>query len=384
MRAPQREADHAISLIDRFASADEKGQAEQYREVFAELATALKEEGAKNLLHSTSEQFAAYAVTVTPERAAEAKEALQALQDAGARLNAEKAAIAELKNIQKETPERLASVATNAAFKGVLSRFAVELAKSGETLKSVTVTQAMDYLKGLRDAGLSQKTIDQNRQGIQAMMQARGKLAPNEHLERVLAGHETVLTSRAYSSAQIDLICSRQSERYALATQIMYSAGVRAEELLTLRPLAERAPDVRHYEDGSVKSLPEKFLGREGVAYTVQGKGGLIREVRIRADLAEKLEAHRRAKVVTVTDRGIRYKESAYDIPGGSRVSSSFSKASQKSLGWSHGAHGCRHSYAQERMSELQECGLPYERALEVVSQEMGHFRHDITLTYLR
>ena len=383
MRAPDREADHAISLIDRFTSANERGQDEQYREVFAELATALKEEGAKNLLHATDAQLAAYAVTVTPERAEQAKEAIQALRDAGTRLNAEKAAVAALQNIQKKTPERLESVATNAAFKGVLTRFAVELAKSGETLKSVTVTQAMDYLKGLRDAGLSQKTIDQNRQGIQAMMQADGRLAANERLERVMATNETVLESRAYSAAQIERICERQSERYALAAQIMYSAGLRAEELLTLRPLAERAPDVRHYEDGSVKSLPEKFLGREGVAYTVQGKGGLLREVRIRTDLAEKLEAHRRAKVVTVTDRGIRYK-SVYDIPGGSRVSSSFSKASQKALGWSHGAHGCRHSYAQERMSELQKAGLPYERALEVVSQEMGHFRHDITLTYLR
>lgn len=383
MRNPAREADHAIDLINRFVPADEKSKAEQYREVFTELAAVLKEEGAKNLLHSTPEQFAAYAVTVTAERAAQAAEALNALKDAATRMTAEKDAVAAIKTIQKETPERIESRATNAIFKGALARFGVELAKAGENLKSVTVPQAIDYLKGLSAAGLSQKTIDQNRQAIQAMFQADGRLAPTERLERVHADHETILASRAYSAAQIDLICSRQSESYALATRIMYSAGLRAEELLTLRPLAERAPDVRFYADGSVKSLPEKFLGREGVPYTAQGKGGMIREVRIPAPYAAELEKHHRPEPVWVKDRNIRY-ESHYDLPGGSRVSSSFSKASKKALEWSHGAHGCRHSYAQERMQELQEHGIPFERALEVVSQEMGHFRHDITLTYLR
>lgn len=52
-------------------------------------------------------------------------------------------------------------------------------------------------------------------------------------------------------------------------------------------------------------------------------------------------------------------------------------------LGWSRGAHGVRHSYAQERMAELQR-GLRYDDALEVVSQELGHFRPGITREYLR
>ena len=41
-----------------------------------------------------------------------------------------------------------------------------------------------------------------------------------------------------------------------------------------------------------------------------------------------------------------------------------------------------RHSYAQERMRELQRMLLRSD-ALEVVSQELGHFRRDITLAYL-
>lgn len=38
----------------------------------------------------------------------------------------------------------------------------------------------------------------------------------------------------------------------------------------------------------------------------------------------------------------------------------------------------------EERMAELQDYGCSYDESLEVVSQEMGHFRAEITKTYLR
>ena len=60
------------------------------------------------------------------------------------------------------------------------------------------------------------------------------------------------------------------------------------------------------------------------------------------------------------------------------------SAAAKRVLGWSEGAHGLRHSYAQERLQELQRQGLRWEYALETVSQEMGHFRPQITEVYLR
>ena len=60
----------------------------------------------------------------------------------------------------------------------------------------------------------------------------------------------------------------------------------------------------------------------------------------------------------------------------------SFSKTSSHVLGWSRGGHGLRHTYAQERMKEITK--IEYERALKIVSQEMGHFRPNITLIYLR
>lgn len=99
--------------------------------------------------------------------------------------------------------------------------------------------------------------------------------------------------------------------------------------------------------------------------------------------LAERLEATRRDEPARITDRGVHY-ESRYDIGGGQRWSNSVSAASERTLSWSTGAHGLRHSYAQERMTELQRGGLPRDQALTVVSQEMGHFRPEITEVYLR
>lgn len=49
-----------------------------------------------------------------------------------------------------------------------------------------------------------------------------------------------------------------------------------------------------------------------------------------------------------------------------------------------HGTHGLRHNFAQDRMSELVESGTGYHKALSIVSDEMGHHRPSITLTYLR
>ncbi len=85
-----------------------------------------------------------------------------------------------------------------------------------------------------------------------------------------------------------------------------------------------------------------------------------------------------------IKDRNIFY-QCHYAIGGGKEWSNSFSAASKRVLGWSHGAHGMRHAYAQNRMDELQQRGFFYEKALEIVSQELGHFRPGIiTECYLR
>ena len=250
-----------------------------------------------------------------------------------------------------------------------VAEFLKEMGLQGGLHRELNTATAEMYLQ-IRSEEVGQKTLDLDRQAMQAVL--------GEKLDVIKSEREQVLESRAYTSDQVQMVAGAQSERNALATQIAENAGLRAHELLTLRPVEERAADThREYRD-------DRFAGRDNVAiYTVEGKGGLCREVAIDKELAAKLEDRRFETPQQVYDRGIGYQQH-YDIGGGKNWSDSFSKASDRELGWSNGAHGVRHEYAQERMNTLQGVGYEYKEALEVVSQEMGHFRPEITEVYLR
>jgi integrase len=277
--------------------------------------------------------------------------------------------------------DQISSVGTVRNYEQSLKSVATSLAYAGENLRDLTPEKAKAYLEN-RAEEVGQKTLDMERQAIQSMMTyVTEKLDPAERLEVVQSQHQQVLESRAYTPEQVQTVVEHQTERNALATEIAHAAGLRAHELLTLDKTENRAPDERPSDD-------EKFSGREGVSYTVEGKGGLVREVCIPTQLAERLEERRLENPVPVQDRGINYIPN-YDIGGGKSWSNSFSAASERGLGWSEGGHGLRHSYAQERMNELRDINrenghLEREHALSVVSQEMGHFRPDITEVYLR
>lgn len=144
-----------------------------------------------------------------------------------------------------------------------------------------------------------------------------------------------------------------------------------------MRPCGEISPSQREIH-------PDKFsyLPHESQSYTVEGKGGLIREVRIPTDLAHRLEEQRLDEAIDIRDRGINY-TTYYNIAAGHQFSDAFSKASIRALGYSNGAHGLRHSYAQNRYEQLAN-HLAREDVMRVISQELGHFRSDITEVYLR
>jgi len=235
-------------------------------------------------------------------------------------------------------------------------------------LRNFTEKIAKHYLEE-RAAIVSQKTLDLDRQAIQMHLGIR--------LEVVKSERETHLSTRSYTNAQIERIAWAQSERNALATKIAHNGGLRAHELLTIRPASERQAS------GHREWSNERFTGREGERYTVEGKGGLIREVILSKELAVQLEATRLTEPRQVTDRGINYIQH-YDIGGGRAWSQSFSAASQRELGYSNGAHGLRHSYAQERMEELQQRGMTHDDAKATVAQEVGHFDKETTEAYLR
>lgn len=286
---------------------------------------------------------------------------------------AEKQAANVMKQIQGT---HLQSVGTVRNYETSLSRVAQYAnAQLHCGLKEITPEMARIYLLD-RSMEVGQKTLDMERQAIQAMMHhVTGQLSQRDKLDVIKSEHKQILESRAYTPIQVQMIASAQNERNGLATEIAHSSGLRAHELYTLQRIDERQPDPR-------PSLEEKFSGREGIKYTVAGKGGLVREIQLPAHLSARLELSRLETPRERTDRGINYM-TLYDIAGGKNWSNSFSAASNRILNWSTGAHGLRHSYAQERMKELQN-NMVRDTALEVVSQEMGHFRPDITEVYLR
>ena len=269
------------------------------------------------------------------------------------------------------------SVGTARSYERVLTHVAAWKREKGDNngLDQLTAEEAKAYLEE-RALVVRQKTLDQERQALQ-ILPLVGKL------ERVKSSPDlkpTRLASegRAYTPEQVEVIARAQTPRNALATRIAYASGVRAHELLTLLPAAERPPSDHR------KWSPDRFDGREGFRlYTVEGKGGLKREVALPLHLAEQLETCRLRKPERVTDRGVR-RTQHYDLGGGQAWSQSFSAASKNELGWSTGAHGLRHSYAQDRLDEAKGDGHGHASALETVSQELGHFRPDITKVYLR
>ena len=268
------------------------------------------------------------------------------------------------------------SVGTVRVYKQGLKNVATRLAANGVDLKNITPQILNAYLEE-RAGEVKQKTLDIDRQAAQMVMWHVTKVLPlGKTIPVVRSELKTILASRAYTAEQVAEIVKHQQPQNALATEIAYASGLRAHELLTLRPASEQPMDNR-------PALLEKFVGMEGVRYSVVGKGGLTREVMIPSHLAKQLEERRLEIPLRYTDRGVHYTKH-YDLSGGRSWTLSFSRASTSALTWSNGAHGLRHSYAQERMDDLQGRGFFYADALEIISQEMGHFRPEITEVYLR
>ena len=249
------------------------------------------------------------------------------------------------------------------------------------TLDWLTPDQAEQYLKEraaeVGREGLSQERCalalndqlrpyeDEWQRTIQPTRTGPGRLAV---IERVLKGDEP------------QRIMDHQNQRNRFATEVALAGGLRASELLTLRPRNERKPTPRQAWD------PARFEGmRDPVFYTVKGKGGLVREVAFERELAERIEdtRHPDGKPHPVYDRGVP-RFTRYNLAGGNAWSKSSQRACKQALGESLGAHSCRHTFVERRMADLQAAGYSEGQAHEFVSQQIGHFRPGITEAYRR
>ena len=230
-------------------------------------------------------------------------------------------------------------------------------------LQDTTVNQAVQYLNE-RKSKLQQKSLDQHRQAIQCFFHANGKLKANEKIKKIRSLLKLKKDYYYYTTKQIQYICKFQSEENALATQIAYACGLRAHELLTLRKVND--PLQKQKNNG----LKTTFIGREGVMYVTTSYGKIEREILIPTEIATRLEARLLNKPKKTIDRKIVFFQN-YDINGGSKWSSSFSRASKHALGWSLGAEALRRTYIIERIVELRNY-CPYDQAIETVREELN------------
>lgn len=230
-----------------------------------------------------------------------------------------------------------------------------------------------------RSKCVKQKTLNQIRQAFQ--------LVYKQKLPLINSIINSEYGKRSYELSEVNSIITKQSEKNLITTLISFHSGIRAHEAATILPLDERPISSHRCWDS------RRFSGLlEQKIYTVTGKGGLTREISLPLWLSERLEG-RRIQPIQIIDREIIYLLN-YDIGYGQAWSQSFTSASQKALGFSWGGHGLRHSYSKARLSQLIKffetncsqsgCNNPKEDALLVLSQELGHFRPDIVLCYLR
>ena len=165
-----------------------------------------------------------------------------------------------MKQLQGDT---IKSVGTVRNYEQCLTRVAewAQQERVAGGLKGLTPELAVRYLEQ-RGEVVGQKTLDMERQAMQAMMtHVTGQLPPGERLPVVKGDHPQTLEARAYTPQQAALIAAAQTERNGLATEIAHAAGLRAHELHTLRRGDERAPDPR-------PALDSKWRARDGEIYT--------------------------------------------------------------------------------------------------------------------
>lgn len=264
------------------------------------------------------------------------------------------------------------SVLTEKAHVSALAKFAQWLLNlKGKHLKNACRQDAVEYLEE-RALTRRQSTVDLDRQAMNM------HLGFDKSLAFVAAKIATVEEDRAYTQEQIELLVSKAADGLALSVLLACDAGLRGMELITLSTPELMLPSAR------ATWSSDRFAGRRSdVPYVVHGKGGLCREVRISPELSQRTCAHQRMAPVRVSHRGAHL-TSCFDLCGGHKFAVEFSSHSLRVLGFTHGAHGLRHSFAQRRRIELLCAGFSVKEMLLILSQELGHFHTQNTLTYLR
>jgi len=267
-------------------------------------------------------------------------------------------------------------------YQGDLGRAAESIQqKFGITrLKDITQEQAQNYIEQRLKEKVCVRTVQGYAKALELLPLVNQLTLPS----RATDPQDKPKGSRAYTLEQIQEIQKHiPSLATRLATQVILESGCRAQDLASMRLASECT--LRNAR--LTKLHPDRFKGREDwVKVFFIGKGGHEYISTISAELAKEV-----AKFRLYEPRDFRERKQEnvvtkqyYDLPAGWRLSLGWTETSRQTFGFSHGIHGLRHTFAQERVKAMQTLDMTWDKILECVSQQMGHYRPDQVKVYLR
>lgn len=267
----------------------------------------------------------------------------------------------------------IASIGTERTTADALRNVATWMRTQGwcHGVDQIKAKQAYDYLRA-RAQVVTQNTLNKDRRALERVLGRK-----LERIESTLPRGRLATQQRHYTRDQIARVMAAQNERNAFSTLLASRCGLRAHELLTIARTQEMPQPERTGRHA------DTFAGRDGVMFSVRGKGGLVRHVLVPHDLAAALESRRLEVARVLIDRKLHQLQ-RYDLAGGQAWSQSFSAASKRALDWSVGGHAMRHGYADQRQRELTARGYSEHDAKSVIAQEVGHWNPRTTEAYLR
>ncbi len=247
-------------------------------------------------------------------------------------------------------------------------------------LKNITHEQAQEYINLRLQENIRVRTVQGYAKALELLPLVTELTVPSRSSD----AQDKASGRRAYTQEQFKEIQQRLLNPAAkLAVQVILESGCRTQDLASLRFTADRP-----LQNARLNRLhTDRFAGREEwVKVTFIGKGGHEYMSSVSAQTAEAL---RDFSLLAPRDFRERDQENVvtqqyYDLPVGKQLSQLWTQASKRTFGFSRGIHGLRHAFAQERVRELQEHGMTWQKALECASQLMGHYRAEQISTYLR
>lgn len=256
-----------------------------------------------------------------------------------------------------------------------------ELAKTTgiKDIESISNRKVEAFLRDKIERDISYKNFENHCSYMTKLEKALNDYAASENTGKTYSFDKAINYTKSIASERLeknidarvydrpaDIVNNIKDEKFNLSASLMYEGGARINE----------ASLIDSSRLGGYKE--DELRGRVGVI-TLHGadtKGGKQRDLIVSEKTYQRL-----------SDYVNRNGELRIDRNNGERqeLREAIRDASIRSDQSYTGAHGLRHNFAVDRVTQLQSEGLrSYQEAIAIVSREMGHERPSITEHYLR